>query len=163
MNNIEKKQIIYNILKSKGIIKENEKEADFIVSDIFLKSAIILDVFEDENEVYNYLKDFINRLIEKNAKEPLMADGIIKDKIDLIQDPKSVIFDITDESRYIKKVLKRLAEIDKLKPHKKYISIFYKKYIKGLSFEQLAEELKISNKELRDRIFDIVKAVSNDN
>ena len=91
-----------------------------------------------------------------------MAENLIKDKIDLIQDPKTVIFDITEENKYIKKILKRLAEIDKLKPNKKYISVFYKKYVKGVSFEQVAKELNISNKELRDRIFDIVKFVSKD-
>ena len=162
MNSTEKNQIIYNILKTNGIIKENQNDADYIVSDIFLKSAMFLDVFEDENEVYNYLKDFINNFIDKEPKEPYMAENLIKDKIDLIQDPKTVIFDITEENKYIKKILKRLAEIDKLKPNKKYISVFYKKYVKGASFEQVAKELNISNKELRDRIFDIVKFVSKD-
>lgn len=162
MNNLEKKQIIYNILKTNGIIRENEKEADFIVSDIFLKSAMFLDVFEDENEVYNYLQDFINSLIQRDSKEPDMTENILKDNIDSIKDPRTIIFDITDESKYIRKILKRLAELDRVKPNKKYISIFYRKYIKGVSFEQVAHELNISDKELKDRIFDIVKFVSKD-
>ena len=163
MNDLEKKQIIYNILKTKGIIKENEKNADFMVSDIFLKSAMFLDVFEDENEVYNYLKEFINNLVKVDLeKEPDMADNLIQDNIDKIQDPKTILFDITDENKYIKKILSKLAILDNLKPNKKYISIFYKKYIKGHYFEQVAYDLKISDKELRDRIFDIVKFISKD-
>ncbi len=162
MNNTEKKQIIYNILKTNGIIHENEKNADFIVSDIFLKSALFLDVFDDENEVYNYLKNFIDNLAENSSKEPSMAENIIQDDIDLIKDPKTVVFDITEENKYVKKILKRLAEIDHLKPNKKYISIFYKKYINNASFDEIAKELNISDKELRDRIFDIVKFISKD-
>lgn len=163
MNSTEKKQIIYNILKTNGIIKENQNDADYIVSDIFLKSAMFLDVFEDENEVYNYLKEFINNLVKVDLeKEPDMADNLIQDNIDKIQDPKTILFDITDENKYIKKILSKLAVLDNLKPNKKYISIFYKKYIKGHSFEQVACDLKISDKELRDRIFDIVKFISKD-
>lgn len=163
MNDLEKKQIIYNILKTKGIINDNEKNADFIVSDIFLKSAMFLDVFEDENEVYNYLKDFINSLVKVDLeKEPDMSENLIQDNIDKIQDPKTILFDITDENKFIKKILSKLAVLDNFKPNKKYISIFYKKYIKGYSFEQVAFDLKISKNELRDRIFDIVKFVSQD-
>ena len=120
MNDLEKKQIIYNILKTKGIIKENEKNADFMVSDIFLKSAMFLDVFEDENEVYNYLKEFINNLVKVDLeKEPDMADNLIQDNIDKIQDPKTILFDITDENKYIKKILSKLALLDNLKPNKR--------------------------------------------
>lgn len=158
MNDSEKKQIIINALKKSSI--DDEKIADFLLNNIYSKSSLIFEISKDENEIFNRLEDFIQsslNIIERDKNK--MTDDLLneKDLTDLIEDPKNLSFDISGEIEYSKKMLKKLSELDSLKPDKNYISIFYRKYIKNESMQEIAKELKISEKEAVARIFDIVK------
>lgn len=160
MNDSEKKQIIINALKKSSI--DDEKIADFLLNNIYSKSSLIFEISKDENEIFNRLEDFIQsslNIIERDKNK--MTDDLLneKDLTDLIEDPKNLSFDISGEIEYSKKMLKKLSELDGLKPDKNYISIFYRKYIKNESIQEIAKELKISEKEAVARIFDIVKFV----
>ena len=160
MNDSEKKQIIINALKKSPI--DDEKIADFLLNNIYSKSSLIFEISKDENEIFNRLEDFIQsslNVIERDKNK--MTDDLLneKDLTDLIEDPKNLSFDISGEIEYSKKMLKKLSELDGLKPDKNYISIFYRKYVKNESMQEIAKELKISEKEAVARIFDIVKFV----
>ena len=159
LNDSEKKQIIINALKKSSSI-DDEKIADFLLNNIYSKSSLIFEISKDENEIFNHLEAFIQsslNAIERDKDK--MTDNLSneRDLTDLIEDPKNLSFDISGEIEYSKKMLRKLSELDGLKPNKDYISIFYRKYIKNESMQEIAKELKISEKEAVARIFDIVK------
>ncbi len=164
MNNNSKRRIIYNVLEQNEIFRGNRKIIDLLANDIYAKTPAMFGISDSKNEIFNHLKTILQNSalkIKEETKEAFNAQvEETKDPFDIIEDPKSLMFDISDENEYLKRMLSKLFELDNLKPDKNYLSVFYKRYIKNSDCESIADELKITAKELNNRILEMVKFIN---
>lgn len=80
-----------------------------------------------------------------------------------VDDPKNLAFDITEENFYLKKILTKLNEMNLEFPNKKYVSIFYERYVRKYETEVVCKNHNIKESELYNRLLEIVKFIGKEN
>jgi len=141
-------------LEKSKLLKDNKNVTSFIIDDIFLNLPNMYAGSGDE--LYKSFKSRIKK--QKRAKKKEMLNS--NDPYLTIKDPAAMLFDKAGEEKFLKNILKKLNELDILKPDKKYISIFYRKYIENKTTDIIAGEMKLSPEEIQTRILEIVKYVN---
>lgn len=164
MDSLNRKQIVYDVIKHSKLFYGNKNKLELIAEDVLKKASFIFEVARSENEIYNYLSSLADASILKiNEDDMKETEGFMRDYGDnlySVDDPKTLSFDITDESAYLKKLLIKLYELENERQDKAYAAIFYERYIQKLSCDIIARIHNISENELNSRLIDIVKYVN---
>lgn len=75
-----------------------------------------------------------------------------------VVDPRKMWFDITDEREYLKSVIDALFTIDREYPNRKYIEIYYQRYVKNYDNSLICRVNNITDEELTSRLIDLAMA-----
>ncbi len=157
-------------------IFEHEKQEDTAIFQIKEESAQKKEAVEENDIIFQINEEIdFEKLEEKNNEIPLYTEEKIAFDISCdelptlnpeklyehIEDPKDINKTKTVPADVANKILDILTEAGQVEETKDYIKIFYLKYIKKLKQAQIAKKLHISEIELSQKYFEMVKYVKN--
>lgn len=175
----DKIELIQSIVKNDRKYKDNEDLYDDFVNETCKRAISVIDVLDSDPALDSYLRrvasSAIFSVLKDSGRLRRSRKGYMSN-VEISLDDKPTLLDYASikvdysvfkvpqnpEEKAIRRevlesVSNNIKEIDKNNPEKKYLSIFLYRYDKGMTQQEISNELGLSQSEVCKRLYQLMK------